>query len=207
MKRGDFYREYYERTDSCFSDKAVQTKQDRENAWRKHQGLTSKAERKCLLVVQYAFLLTCLLPLVFETVSWIVAPFSLLLSFLLSLVTDFSLIKMECLYAIYRKKTAYTAFLYDGFFGKMDTILMDLKRATKKNVTGYVFKRGKNFFRTYIAVCRNKERSVRLTFHHNKITVTIDQAVTTINKKGITKEAALADIADVINAMDREKTA
>ena len=70
-----------------------------------------------------------------------------------------------------------------------------------------VFKRGRNFFRTYIAVCRNKERSVRLTFHHNKITVTIDRAVTTINKKGITKEAALADIADVINAMDREKTA
>lgn len=200
MKRRDFYIEYYNITNRAFSDRIVWGEEERKEAWRKGQHLTSKLERKMFIVTQYLTLLLCWIPMCFYRGLWVVLPVALILFLLQSLITDFSVIKIEWLYFIYRKNNVYCSVLYDIFLGRITDFLNQLKRSTNKVVTGYVFKGGGKFYRKYCAVCRNKDNIITLTFKSNSVVVTVNKKTHTVKDVLPTKEHLITEIATIINA-------
>ena len=58
MKRKDFYREYFKRTNEVFSDKYIWSQKEREKARKKRQIYISKLERKIFIAIQYLILLS-----------------------------------------------------------------------------------------------------------------------------------------------------
>ncbi len=199
MKRKDFYIEYYNRTNRVFSDKIIWGETEREEAWRKRQHLTSKLERKIFIVMQYLILLLCWIPMYFDRELWVVVPIALLYFLFQSLITDFSLIKIEWLYSIYRKQDVYSSVLYDIFLGKLTDFLDELKRLTKKEVRGYIFISGGKFYGKYYAVCRNKSNKIILRFKRNSVVVTVNKKKFVIKDVFPTKEHLITAIATLIN--------
>lgn len=200
MRRIDFYSEYYDRTDQDFSEKFLWGKKEREEAWRKRQWRhVSKFERKLVIITQYLILLLCWIPLCLDRSGWVAVPIALLAFSSLSFASNFSFVKIELLYSVYRKDNAYCAVLYDIFLGKFTCFLNDLRRATKKETVGYVHKSSRLFCDKYFAMCRNKSNQVLLAFQRNKVTVTVNKKVTVINDMTLTKEELLQQIATAIN--------
>lgn len=202
MKRRDFYIAYYNRTNRAFSDKIVWGKEEREEAWRKGQHLTSKLERKIFIVTQYLILLLCWIPMCFDREAWVVVPIALLLFLLQSFITDFSIIKIECLYLIYRKNNIYCSVLYDIFLGNLTGFLEELKRSSKKKVTGFVFGGGGKFYGKYCAVCRNKDNNIALYFKRDSVIVTVNKKKHVIKDVLLTKEHLITEIAAIINSSE-----
>jgi hypothetical protein len=198
MKRKDFYAEYYTVTNRIFADKTIWGTSEREQANRKGQIYISKLSRKVHIVIQYLLLLLNLIP-IFDNSAWVIIPVTFFLIILCSFVTDFSIIKIELLYSIYRKDNVYASILYDIFRGDFDGFLDDLKRETKKSVIGYVHKSGKKFCGKYFAVCRNKENEIFLTFKKDRVIIKINNKLTVINKEFADKSQLLSEIAAVIN--------
>lgn len=200
MKRRDFYVEYYQRTDRDFSDKYIWGHKQREEAWRKRQWRhVTKFDRKLIIIVQYLFPLLSWIPMCFDRSRWVVIPMACLVSLSLSFVSNFSFIKVEVLYFVYRKDNVYCAVLHDIFLGEITYFLNDLRRATKKVTTGYVHKSSGILSDKYFAICRNKNNNVLLTFRRNNVTVTVNKKVTVISDMTLTKGQLLDEIADVIN--------
>ena len=197
MKRRDFYAEYYGRTDRAFADRTIWGAKEREAARRKGQRLTSKFERKVFIVTQYLTLLSCFIPICFHRAAWVVVPVALF--GLQAVLTDFSFLKIELLYAVYRKDTVYRSVLHDLFLGKFSDFLNELQRATKKEVTGYVFQSGGKFYGKYIAVCRSKNKKVVLKFQRNAVVVTANEKTAAIRDASLTKEQLLSEIAAIVN--------
>ena len=198
MKRKDFYREYFKRTNEVFSDKYIWSQKEREKARKKRQIYISKLERKIFIAIQYLILLLCWVPMCFDSSLWVVIPIALFISALEFLVTDFSFIKIELLYSIYRKNDAYASMLYDIFIGNFAEFLEKLKSATKKKVTGYVFWSGGKFYGKYFAVCRSKNDKIVLMFKRNRVIVTVNENTTVIRAK-LTEQEILDEIATIIN--------
>ena len=198
MKRKDFYIQYYNRTNEVFSDKIIWSKKERQRALQKGQILVSKFYRKVKIIIQYLILLLCWVPMCFDSELWVGIPIALLISLLECYITDFSFIKMELLYSIYRKNNAYSKILHDIFISNFENFLDELKRATKKKVTGYVFKSGGKFYGKYFAVCRNKNDKIILTFRRNRVIVTVNE-ITTVICAELTKQEILDEIAAIIN--------
>ena len=199
MRRKEIYTEYYGRTNRAFSDKIIWGKKEREEAWRKGQHHISKIERKIFIITQYLILLLSWLPMCFDPGTWVVVPIALLLFLLQSFLADFSIIKIELLYSIYRKDNIYCSVLYDIFLGKYTDFMDDLKRLTKKQVTGYVLKRGGKFYGKFFAVCREKNNKIFVTFKRNKVVITVNNRTATINDVILTKDQLLSKIAVVIH--------
>ena len=202
MKRKDFYIEYYNRTNRAFSDKIVWSKEEREEAWRKGQHLTSKFERKVLIVTQYLVLLLCWIPVCFDRGTWRIVPIALLCFLLQSVITDFSIIKIEWLYSIYRKNNVYCSVLHDIFLGNFNDFLAQLQHITKKKVTGYYLDSGGRFYGKYCAVCRNKNNKITLIFKRNRVIVMIDKKEFVIEDGLLTKEQLITALATIINAIN-----
>ncbi len=200
MKKRKFYIEYYDRTNRAFSDKIIWGKKEREDAWRQGQHLISKLERKIFIVTQYLTLLLCWIPMCFDRDAWIIVPIAVSVFLLQILITDFSIIKIEWLYYIYRKNTVYSSVLHDIFLGKFADFLNELKRATKKEVTGYIFKSGGEFYGKYCAVCRNKNNKITLTFKRNSVVIMVNKKKFVIKDSLLTKEHLATEIATIINA-------
>lgn len=202
MKRKDFYSDYYTRTNRLFSDKIIWTKEDRENAWRKGQLPISKSERKLFITTQYLTLLLCWIPVCFYNISWAIILIALLAFLLQSCISDFSIIKIECLYLIYRKDNIFCFILHSIFLGNSTSFFNELKRATNKKISGYVLKGGGEFYAKYLAVCRNKNDKIILVFQKNKIKVSINKKITVIKNKDLSQEQLLSDISSIINRAD-----
>ena len=199
MKRRAFYKAYYNRTNRVFSDKMVWTKADQEEAWRKGQRPISKFERKVAIVTQYLTLLLCLVPLCLDSGAWVWIPIGIFVYLLQAFKNNFSVIEMELLYSVFRKDSIYASVLYEIFLGKFDGFLADLRRATKKKVTGYVRKNSGRFCGKYFAICRNKNEKILLTFKKNKVVVTVNERVTVIENPALTQEQLLNELAAAIN--------
>lgn len=200
MKRKDFYIEYYYRSNRAFSDKIVWGKEEREDAWRKGQHLTSKFERKVFIVTQYLVLFLCWIPVCFDRRMWRIIPIALLCFLLQSVITDFSIIKIEWLYSIYRKNNVYCSVLHDIFLGNFDYFLAQMKCATKKIVTGYYLDRGGRFYGKYCAICRNKGNKITVIFKRNRVAVIINEKTFFIKEVLLTKELLITEITAIINA-------
>ena len=199
MGRKEFYIAYYNRTNRAFSDKIIWGKEEREEAWRKGQCLTSKSERKIFIIIQYIYLLVCWVPMCFDLRLWVVAPIALLLFFAQSIITDFSMIKVEWLYFIYRQNNVYSSVLCDIFFGNFTNFLDKLKRLTKKKVIGYVRNNGGKFCVKYCAVCRNKSSMIAMTFKRNRVVVKVNEKTHVMKKPLSTKEELTDALAAIIN--------
>jgi hypothetical protein len=199
MKRRAFYREYYDRTNRVFSDKIIWSKKEDEEAWRKGQIRISKFRRKILIIEQYFILFLCWIPLCFDQTLWKIIPFALLLFLLSSSLADFSIIKIELLYCIYRKNNVYSSVLYDIFLNTQPDFLDELKNMTKKEVKGYIFKKGGKFYGKYFAMCRNKSNKILLTFKRNKVIVKINEKPTVIQNTNLNRPQLLTALSDVIN--------
>ena len=199
MSRKDFFIEYYKRTDRKFADHTINSKSDREAAHRKGQRLTSKAERILLIITQYAVLFLCWIPVFFQPHLWRIVFVGIFLSLLQSLITDFSLIKIEVLYHLYHQNTVYSSLLHDVFLGNTEQFVSKLKRLTKHSVTGYVFWIGGKFYSTYFAACKNRSDSITITLRAQSVTVKVNGQKIVIKEKTISQEQLLNKIADVIH--------
>jgi len=200
VKRKEFYIEYYKRTDRIFSDKIIWFAKDREEARRKGQICTiSKFGRKVRILVQYLALLLCLLPLFQDNIPWALTPILLIINLLDSFLTDFSIIKIEVLYFIYQRNGVFGKVLHEIFLGEISDFIDDLRRETRKVVTGYVMSSGGKFFGRYMAVCRDKNKKISVTFKRNKVVVLINGVTTVIKNSALTKEELLFEISTVIN--------
>lgn len=200
MKRKDFYIEYYNRTNRNFSDKIVWSKAERKEAWQKGQHLFSKYERKGFIVTQYLILLLCWIPACFERRAWVVVPIAVISFILQSIITDFSIIKIELLYSIYRKDNIYCSMLHDMFLGNSDSFLDKLKRSTNKKVMGYVCTGGGKFYKKYCAACRNKNDQITIIFKRNRVVVMISKKTFVIEDISLDKDHLIAELAVIINA-------
>ena len=138
MTRKEFFINYYIQTDRVFSDRFIWNKCGfSEEAWRKGQISFSKMERKLFIVFQYICLLSCWIPICFDHTLWIFIPLGISFYLILSLMTDFSFIKIETLYLIYNTKTVYCTILHKVFRGDWSSFLDPLKRLTKRAILGF----------------------------------------------------------------------
>ena len=199
MQRKDFYIEYYNRTDRFFSDEIIWGEKEREKAWRKGQGLISKLGRKIFIVFQYLVLLLCWIPMCFERELWVVIPIAILVFLLQSSITDFSILKIEFLYLIYRKNNVYCSLLHDVFLGSYAEFFNQLTRYTKKKVTGYILIGGGKFYGKFCAVCRNQNERIVLRFQTNCTIVIINKKKFVVKGVLTSKEYLISEIATIIN--------
>ena len=199
MQRKDFYIEYYKRTNRFFSDKIIWGEKEREEAWRKRQGPTSKFERKIFIILQYLILLLCWIPMCFDRELWVVIPIAIFCFLLQSYITDFSILKIEFLYLTYRKNSIYCSVLHDIFLGSYAEFFDQLTRYTKKEVTGYVLISGGKFYGKFRAVCRNKTKRIVLIFQANCTIVIINKKKFVVKDVLSSKEHLMSEIATIIN--------
>ena len=200
MKRKDFYAEYYRITNAAFADKCVWDKESRERAWRKRQIHISKLERRICVFLQYLILSFCLLPLCVGKQFFVISLCVLIISFLLSFQTDFSIIKIELLYSIYRRNDSYSSLLYDMFRNRLGDFRENLRMATKTVVAGYALHRGGRFYGKYCACCRDPKQKIAFVLKSNKVSVIVNGAVTDITDKMLTREQLVSRMAEIINA-------
>lgn len=199
MKRKDFYIEYYNRTNRVFSDTIVWGKKERQTAWRKGQHYTSKIERLSFIIIQYLALFLSWIPMCFDFDLWKLIPISIIISILISLETDFSFIKIEILYFIYKTDNVFCSILHNIFLGDFGFFLDDLKKLTKPSVNGYIFKSGGKFYGKFLAICRNRNNSISIKFKFNSVIIKINGKKTTINNKALSLEKLVSEISSVIN--------
>ncbi len=198
MTRKEFYPEYYERTNSFFSNHIVWGKKEDEDAWKKHQGRISKLERKVFIAVQYLLILLCWVPVIIDISLWEVIPIILVLSAINSVLTDFSFIKIEILYRIYKKDNVYCAILYEIFRGDFEPFLKDLNKSTNKVTTGYFRETRGKIYEKYSAFCHDKNKKIVLIFRMNKVVLKLDGKKYVINNKELTKDLLLKEISLLI---------
>lgn len=204
MKRKDFYREYYRITNRRFADKTVWDSESRERAWQKRQFYISKRERKRYIVYQYLFLLLCLLPLFSDRNIWLIVPLVIGFSILQSYNTDFSIIRIEMLYSIYRRNDCYCSLLYDMFRNRLGDFREELRMATKMVSGGYVLERGGRFYGKYRAWCRDPKQNITFVLKRNKVSVNVNGAVTDITDKTLSREQLISRMAEIINTVKRD---
>ena len=204
MTRKAFFIEYYHRTDEKFADEMIGGRESRERAGRKGQGNTSKSQRIMYIVLQYLILLGCLIFL-FTGMEWwrIVIPF-LILHLPTVYITDFSLLKIELLYRIYRKNTVYSRLLHDIFLGRYDDFLKDLRRATKHKVSGYTHLHGNKFYAKFRAVCKNRSEEVVFTLSPRKVKIRANSRTVIIRDRSLSRTDLIHEIASVVNTVKRK---
>ena len=200
MQRKEFYIEYYNRTDRAFSDKIIWDKKDREEAWRKGQYLMiSKLGRKLFIVIQYLILLLCCVLVYFDRDLWVVVPIAIV-CFLLGLyTTDFSILRIELLYFIYRRNSVYCTMLHDIFFGTYSEFVNQLTRLTKKQVNGYFLVNRGKFYGKFRAICKNRSKKIVLRIKINRVIVVVESKKFVIKGALHTRESLISEIAGIIN--------
>ena len=132
VKRKAFYREYYQITDRAYAGRRGWTADDREQTWRKGQLQISKGERKLFIALQYLILVGAALFLLLKKPG--LGLVGCLTSVLLSLLTDFSVLKVELLYRLFSREGPYSQLLHLAFLGKADSFL---DRICSSKVAGF----------------------------------------------------------------------
>lgn len=198
MKLSDFFKEYYARTDRKFSDHTVLTRTDRKYAQYRGKLITSKTERRVFIALQYAFLLICtvLACLFNEPLCFGGAGITLFL--LLSISTDFSLLKVITVYCTFNNGTAYGNALHKVFTGDFEPFTDTLTRELKPYVRGFI-RLDRRYLRVkYSAICRSREDSVTLSFHPRRVTASVNGRRYVIAEDYPSPDALLHAISDVI---------
>ena len=189
MTRKSFYKEYYRRTDSAFNDEITLSK---------HSGI-SKFGRKIYIILQHLSLVfgiafTC------DTKDATYIFLGGFLYLLCGLISDFSLVRMEILYHIYNRDTAYSEILYIFFLGEDTPLLDSLTRATKRFVRGYSPSCFGRIFRSVSALCKSTDDMLKIIFRPNSVKIRLNGESTVIDKDFETQEQLILEIASVVNS-------
>ena len=160
MKRFAFYKEYYQITNRIYADHTIWSAKSREQAWRKGQINTSKRERVVFITAQYCALLVA--GILFVTGNGRHGIIGCVMFLLSSLITDFSITKMELLYHLFTHNSPYASLLYKTFSGKIDSFWGLIQPKAKKKVSGFVRINRNKFVAKYRVVFRKEHESVTL---------------------------------------------
>lgn len=199
MDRLDFYRTYYRVTDRCFSDSMCWSKKESERAWRKGQIRTSKLERKLGIAGQYLALLGALVCIPMgEYGIGVVCGILFLCS---ATAMDFSFVKMEVLFRIYRKESVFSGLLHQAFLGDTDVLWCAVKPYAKNRVSGLALGKWRKLEVTYRAVFRKGRRDVFLTLKPSGIRLRSEGIEHTWENPAMSLEDAAKEIAEVLNGL------
>ena len=160
MKRFTFYKEYYQITNRIYADHTIWSAKDREHTWRKGQIHTSKTERVVFITAQYCALLAA--GILFMTGTGRYGIIGCVMFLLSSLITDFSITKIELLYQIFTHNSPYASLLYKTFSGKIDDFWCLIQPKVKNKVSGFVRINRNKFVAKYRVVFRKKHESVTI---------------------------------------------
>lgn len=196
MSRKDFYKLYYAITDRMFSDHVIWTNENREQAWRKGQINLSKIGRKISIAFQYLALSAAIIS--FWVGEYAVAAATGLLFLLGSVVTDFSVVKIEILYAIYRRKNAFCALLYMVFRSGLDEVWSFVKPKVGKVVSGFVPEWKGKLWAKYSVIYRKERREAVIWLYPNKIVVNTENGKHTITDRTLSMQKLAEQIAGIL---------
>jgi hypothetical protein len=195
MSRKEFYKLYYTITNRKFSDHVIWTNEDREQAWRKGQINLSKIERKISIGLQYVALLAAIIS--FWVGEYAVGVATGVLFLLGSALTDFSVVKIEVLYAVYRRKNAFSALLYMVFRSGLDEFWSFVKPRVGKKVSGFVPEWKCKLWAKYSVIYRKQRVKSVIWLYPNKIVVKTENGKHTITDRTLSMQE-LADRVAVI---------
>ena len=200
MKRREFYREYYERTNRRFSDKIIWKRGQKGDSWRKGQDIchTSKFGRKCFIACQYLVLLLGFGLIGYGVYPWKTAPILLILFAFIAFISDFSIIKIELLYSVCKRESVYASLLHEAFLGKSLEICEKIRHASPKEVRSVYPVRERPFFSKLEVNCKTRTNQIFITIHRNKVTVNVNKKKTVISELTLTKEQLFKEISDAI---------
>ena len=195
MSRKDFYKLYHTITDRMFSDHVIWTAEDREQAWRKGQIKSSKIGRKISIGFQYLALLTAMIS--FWMGEYVIGVTTGVLFLLGSALTDFSVVKIEVLYAVYRRKNAFSALLYMVFRSGLDEFWSFVKPRVGKKVSGFLPEWKCKLWAKYSVIYRKQRVKSVIWLYPNKIVVKTKNGKHTITDRTLSMQE-LADQVAVI---------
>lgn len=199
MKRFTFYKEYYEITNRLYADHTIWSAKEREQSWRKGQIIISKRERVAFIAAQYCALLMA--GILFVTGNGRYGIIGCLMFLLNSLITDFSITKIELLYQIFTHDSLYASLLYNAFSGRLDDFWCLIKSETKKNVSGFVRINGNKFIAKYRVVFRNKREAVTIIISPFNIRLKSETHNIVLNDTKATIAQISDDISKILNSL------
>ena len=199
MKRFAFYKEYYQITNRIYADHTIWSAEDREQAWRKGQINTSKRERVVFIAAQYCALLAT--GILFVTGNGRHGIIGCVVFLLSSLITDFSITKMELLYQLFTHNSPYASLLYKTFSGKIDSFWGLIQPKAKKKVSGFVRINRNKFVAKYRVVFRKKHESVTIIISPFNIKLKSEADNIVFNDTTATLTQIADDITEVLNLL------
>ncbi len=198
-KRFAFYKEYYQVTNRKYADRTIWSAKDREQVWRKGQINTSKKERAVFIAAQYCALLVAGILFVAGNSQYgIIGCVMFLLS---SLITDFSITKIELLYQVFTHNSTYASLLFKAFSGKIDDFWCLIKPETKKNVSGFVRININKFITKYRIVFRKKREAVTIIISPFNIRLKLETHNIVFNDTKATITQIADGISEVLNSL------
>ena len=199
MKRFTFYKEYYQITNRIYADHAIWSAENREQAWRKGQINTSKRERVVFIAAQYCALLAT--GILFVTGNGQYGIIGCVMFLLGSLITDFSITKIELLYQVFTHNSPYALLLYKAFSGKIDDFWCLMQPETKKKASGFVRINRNKFVAKYRVVFRKKHESLIIIISPFNIKLKSEADNIVFNDTTATLTQIADGISDVLNTL------
>ena len=199
MKRFTFYKEYYEITNRLYANHTIWSAKEREQSWRKGQINTSKRERAVFIAAQYCTLLVA--GILFITGNGRYGIIGCVMFLLSSLITDFSITKIELLYQIFTHNSPYASLLYNTFSGKMDDFWCLIQPKVKKKVSGFVRINRNKFLAKYRVVFRKEHESVTIIISPFNIKLKSEADNIVFNDTTATLTLITDGISEVLNSL------
>ena len=199
MKRFALYKEYYQITNRIYADHTIWSAENREQAWRKGQINISKRERVVFIAAQYCALLAA--GILFMTGNSRHGIIGCVMFLLGSLITDFSITKIELLYQIFTHNSPYASLFYKTFSGKIDRFWGLIQTKVKKKVSGFVRINRNKFVAKYRVVFRKKHESVTIIISPFNIKMKSETDNIVFNDATATLTQIADDITEVLNAL------
>jgi len=198
-ERFAFYKEYYQITNRIYADHTIWFAQDREQAWRKGQINTSKNARGVFIATQYCSLLVA--GILFFTGNVGYGIIGCVMYLLSSLITDFSITKIELLYQIFTHNSPFTSLLYKAFSGTIDPFWSIIQPKIKKKVSGFVRINRNKFVAKYRVVFRKNYESVTIIISPFNIKLKSETDNIVFNDRTATLTQIANDITQVLNTL------
>ena len=199
MKRFAFYKEYYQITNQIYADHTIWSAEDREQAWRKGQINISKRGRVVFIAAQYCALLAA--GILFMTGNGRHSIIGCVVFLLSSLITDYSITKIELLYQIFTYNSPYASLLYKTFSGKIDSFWGLIQPKVKKKVSGFVRINRNKFVAKYRVVFRKKHESVTIIISPFNIKLKSETDKIVFNDTTATLTQIADNITEVLNSL------
>jgi hypothetical protein len=156
----------------------------------------SKIERKISIVFQYLALLAAIIG--FCVGEYTVGVATVVLFLLSSALTDFLVVKIEVIYAVYRRKNVFSALLYMVFRSGLDEFWSFVKPRVGKKVSGFVPEWKCKLWAKYSVIYRKQRVKAVILLCPNKIVVKTENGKHTITDRTLSMQDLAEQIADIL---------